>query len=95
MMMADDHRIVYESGFEAVCCCGTHLSIYGLTRSIASVFAQHIRNSKPNIFDGGPELEFWISVEGRLPVALSYTEREAQRIAETYPDIIIFYPEEV
>ena len=41
-----DHHIVYESGLEAVCSCGSHLSIYGLPRSIASVFAEHVRRTR-------------------------------------------------
>ena len=40
-----EHRIVYERCHEAVCSCGSVLSIYGLTRTIASVFAEHLRTS--------------------------------------------------
>lgn len=41
-----DHRVIWErpgGNPEIVCSCGAHLSVYGLTRSLASVFAEHVR----------------------------------------------------
>lgn len=41
-----DHGIVYETGLEAVCKCGSTLSIYGRTNSMAGALAEHIRNAR-------------------------------------------------
>lgn len=42
-----EHRVIHQAGAELVCFCGAHLSVYGLTRSLAAVFAQHVREARP------------------------------------------------
>lgn len=46
--LVERHEVVYASpnGLEVVCACGSVLSIYGLTRTIASIFGQHITDSR-------------------------------------------------
>ena len=40
------HQVVHQSADELVCACGKLLSNRGTTRSLLSLFAQHIREEK-------------------------------------------------
>jgi hypothetical protein len=40
-----EHRIVYESGLDATCACGSVLSVYGRTQTMAGVLAEHVRRA--------------------------------------------------
>lgn len=40
------HVVAHEHGQELVCSCGEHLSVYGLTRTLHSVWAQHVRTAR-------------------------------------------------